>query len=292
MMRIKNGKSIGMAVAVAMLVSANLASAQLSLNGPTTNWVAIIVGSTIPDWYGDQQTGQPESDLVGTNGHPCFFMAFNGNGPQSNTDGTLAFRVRLSRESSPPGFDNVLFIGVDANADGALDLFLGVNSTSIFMAPPGSGANVSPSTTTVQTPIYTSNRVAGVNYSWDTVNATTDPVATSYDLDGNGTDRFLSFAVPFTNVVLSLAARGITGVTDQTPLRYVVATATQMNAINQDLLGPQGMVNSSLTWAALGSISEPYATILVPEPSSALLVAAGLGFLCLVNPRLRRQRFL
>jgi hypothetical protein len=69
-------------------------------------------------------------------------------GTPSTTDGPLAFRVRVDADSSPAGFKAAVFVGVDANADGALDLFIGVNNSgsadTIGIWNPGNGLSVNP----------------------------------------------------------------------------------------------------------------------------------------------------
>jgi hypothetical protein len=56
-------------------------------------------------------------------------------------------------------------------------------------------------------------------------------------------------------------------------LRYVVATATQQNALNQDLGGAPNAYNGDLTWEELGTLSNPTP---VPEPGAFALLAGGL----------------
>jgi hypothetical protein len=61
----------------------------------------------------------------------------------------------------------------------------------------------------------------------------------------------------------------------RSPLRYVVATSTQANSLNEDLNGiPRNFV-ASLTWQQLGGLSASAAP--VPEPESLALVGLGLA---------------
>ena len=261
----------------------------VDLTAPTTSWTPILYSNNNPDPSNDQQTGSPEGDIVGNAAHASAYTMFGDAGTSSLTDGTLGFRVRLGADTNPAGFKTALFVGIDANNDGKLDLFLGVNNSgsadTVGIWNPGTGANVSPSTTSmVATPLVSYTPTAS-NYYWSAVTATNDPsVGGATDLDGGGqNDFFLGFAIPFADIVSQLAAAGITFDQNST-LTYVIATATQANSLNQDLNGVAGSVNSSLTWSQLGVLSNPMTAAglaSVPEINPTLwvgllLVAAGL----------------
>ncbi|PYJ08397.1 MAG: hypothetical protein DME25_01625, partial [Verrucomicrobia bacterium] len=87
------------------------------------------------------------------------------------------------------------------------------------------------------------------------VNATIDPgILTSTspmptNLDGAAgageTDFFLSYFVPFADVVSALQTVGVSGVTTNSYFRYVIASSTQPNSLNQDLNGLNGGINST-----------------------------------------------
>lgn len=117
-------------------------------------------------------------------------MAFGDAGTSSLTDGTLAFRTRrVAADSGPGGFGRALEIGFDVNRDGSIDVFVGVNNsgskTEIGIYDAGTGANNSPSTTSISaTPTYVYAETAA-NYNWAAVTTTNDPsVGTSTDIDG------------------------------------------------------------------------------------------------------------
>jgi hypothetical protein len=97
--------------------------------------------------------------------------------------------------------------------------------------------NTSPATTTINStpPSYA---LSVSNYSFRAVDGTIDPAATSFDIDADAsTDQFLTWVIPFSDVVSALAAKGIAGFTDTRPLQFVVGSSTQPNALNQDLGG-------------------------------------------------------
>ena len=275
----------------------------VDLTAPTTDWTPILYSSSNPDPSGDQQTGAKEADIVGNALHPSAYTMFGDGNTPSLTDGTLAFRVRLGEDSSPNGFKTALFVGIDANSDGKLDLFLGVNNSgsanTIGIWNPGTGANVSPNTTTmVSTPLVSYTPTAS-NYYWSAVTTINDPsVGSALDLDNGGlpagNDFFLGFAIPFSDIVAQLAAVGITFDQNST-LTYVIATATQANSLNQDLNGVGGSYNANLTWSQLGVLSNPMTAgglAAVPEINPSVLV--GLLLLAAMAHRrwaaVKRQR--
>lgn len=255
----------------------------VDLTSPTTTWTPVLYANNNPDPSKDQQTGSAEGDIVGNALNPSVYTTFGNAGTPSLADGTLAFRIRLGADVSPGGFKTAMFVGIDANSDGALDLFLGVNNSgaanTVGIWDPGAGLNISPSSTTIVSTPLVSYAITAANYSWTQVTATNDPNATSFDLDAGGPgepDFFLSYSIPFADIVTQLAANGITGFNENSSMSYVVSTATQANSLNQDLNGVAGSVNSSLTWAQLGVQSNtmtPAGVAVVPEVDSVLGIA-------------------
>jgi hypothetical protein len=267
------------------------AATVVDLTAPTTSWTPILYSSNNPDPSNDQQTGSSEGDIVGNAQHASAYTMFGDAGTPSLTDGTLGFRIRLGADTSPAGFKTALFVGIDANGDGKIDLFLGVNNSgsadTIGIWNPGAGANVSPSTTSIVSTPLVSYAITAGNYSWMAVNTTNDPsVGTATDLDGGGqNDYFLGFAIPFSDIVAQLAAAGI-AINQNSTLTYVIATATQANSLNQDLNGVAGGVNSSLTWSQLGALSNPMTAgglTVVPEINPAVI--AGLLLAAVIAQR-------
>jgi hypothetical protein len=268
----------------------------VDVTAPTTSWTPISYSSSNPDPSNDQQTGSSEGDIVGNALHPSVYTMFGDAGTPSTTDGNLAFRIRLGADVNPAGFKTAVFVGVDANRDGALDLFIGVNNSgaadTIGIWNPGAGLNISPNTTTiVSTPLVTYTQTA-TNYNWAAVTLTNDPtVGTATDIDGGGqTDHFLSFSVAFNDVVTLLAARGITGFDENSALAYVIATATQANSLNQDLNGVGKNYDGAAIWSDLGVLSDGMtpAGAVVPEANPILCGTLPL-LLALVHDYFRRK---
>ena len=275
------------------------AQAVVYVDGSSKDWTPM---AGIFDYVGDQGTGQESADIVGDDGsHPGFLVCFNDNGDVSSIDGTIGFRVRLDKAggNNTPEYTRVLWIGIDADADNDhdLDLFLGVNmqgnaaNDAIEIRDPGTDLNISPSTTSIgdvvtlnSTPL--SYALTTSNYSYRPVNSLNDG-GTLDDMTAgtlDDPDYYLSFMVPFGDIVNYLGSLPDPIIIDDTsPLRFVVATSTQVNRLNQDLGGIDGGVNSSETWENLGGMTQPYSP--VPEPSGGLLLLGSLAAGCL-----RRRR--
>jgi len=269
---------------IALLSTIPLAEGALTVSDFSTAWTP-LVGNF--DYLVDQQTGQPESDIVGAGINYGMLIGFDDAGSASHTDGDLFFRVRLDKENNG-GYNDVMWIGIDANVDGALDAFLALNTKTnpdeISIHSPGTGLNNSPSTTTIGSGT-TIAAVSSTNYNYRAV--TTNDGGDSLDLTpstSGDTDFYLSFVVPFQTVVNFLAGRSIT-ITDQSPLRYISATSTNANALNQDLGGVNDKVDDlTKTWSELGAFSQTSPT-LIPEPSSALLTLGSLASALLLRRR-------
>lgn len=288
----KRGPVFGLsAICAAIFCCATAGTAEataIDLSGPTTGWTVVSYANNNPDPSNDQQTGTPEGDIVGNSLHPSVYTTFDNAGTPSLTDGYFAFRIRVGADTNPSGFKTAVFVGIDANNDGKLDLFIGINnsgsSDTVGIWNPGTGANISPNTTSiVSTPLVSYTPTAS-NYFWAPVTTVNDPtVGSATDIDGGGqNDYFLTFSVPFSDVVTQLAALGVAGVNENTVLSYVVATATQANSLNQDLNGVGKTYDPSATWQSLGVLSNPMSAngiAAVPEVSPALGVAAFLGLI-------------
>lgn len=285
--RIKNTFfSFGLVAFVLLIPSA---FGQTNPGSPTSVWTPVLYGNgNFPDPTADQQTGSAESDIVGNLGQPSLYMQYNS--------GYMGFRLRLGADAHPAGFKGDAFVGLDANLNGSLDLFVGVDNqgskSQLGLWYAGTGLNTSPNTTTIANTALTNYQETAENYGFASVTAANDPAAVSFDLNGDGkTDQFLTFYIPFVDMAAALAACGINFDTN-TIMILVAATATQPNSLNQDLNGVSGDVNSSQSWAQLGAASLPYSPISlapVPEPApAALLGAAGLAMMLCRRPARRR----
>lgn len=99
-------------------------------------------------------------------------------------------------------------------------------------------------------------------------------------------DYYLSFMIDFADLGAFLRTQSIS-ITDTSALRYVVATSTQHNSLNQDLGGVQGGINSTQTWVQLGGYSALVnaSGTTIPEPSGFAIGLLALGTLVLRRKR-------
>ena len=255
-----------------VLAHAGFSATLTSVTDPSTNFTTVPIISI--DAGNDQQTGQTDADLVGIVSDPGFFTGFDGTNEY--------YRIRLGKASNGGNFKGLLWIGLDANNDGALDLLIGINNqgstATIGFYAPGTGANTSPSTTTIQTGLAQYQTAeSATNYNYQTVNSTIDPGLSNSDLNADGnTDVYLTIRVPLLgasgSATLQGAFAGLMGmsINQNTLFNYITATSTQVNSLNQDLGGVTGGINSSTTYQALGAMSTPITAtgIVVPEPGT------------------------
>jgi hypothetical protein len=121
--------------------------------GPTGGAFTSSNGYLMDPVY-DQQTGQGDSDFVSSTtggvANPGFFIQFG----QVNGVDVLAFRIMMNEYKTTGNLVNIRF-GLEGNDGdgGKADLFLGLSQQSnqnglVFQAP-GTGANTSPSSTTL-----------------------------------------------------------------------------------------------------------------------------------------------
>jgi hypothetical protein len=285
---------------IVLLFSPSAAHAAISLSGPSVGAGWIALGANF-DFLDDQQTGDSASDIVGTAASPGFFTAFNNAGTPSLTDGSLAFRVRLDDRGGNNNnikFDRNLWVGIDADLNGSLDAFIGVatpgGNTTIGIYDAGTGANISPNTTTIATLTTTYTYASSAaNFNYRPVNFATDGGTTNDLTPGStgDTDYYVSFSVSFSDVATFLTAQlptvftASTPFTENTPIRYVLGTSTQSNSLNQDLGGVNNKnFSGTSTWTTLGAFSPTITAtgqlVAVPELSSSFLaiVVSALSF--------------
>jgi hypothetical protein len=272
------------------LFAAGPCAAAISVTSSTTFWNAVTyVNPNAADPSGDQQTGGVEGDIVGNATHPSLYTQFdNGGTPGNVTDDEIAFRVRLGGDANPGGLKTVVWVGIDANLDGKIDLFAGaLEDSKIGFYPAGTGANTSPNTTSITngSPYYEVT-VSTLNFNFSPVTATNSPSTTDFDLDdgtgggANHTDHFVSWKLPLSSLAAAVNGLNLAGVgttfSQNTGIRYIAATSNQPNSLNQDLNGVNGSVNSTSTWEQLGGLTGSYTLTGTPVPEPSIPVLACL----------------
>jgi hypothetical protein len=280
------------------------ATAALTIDSPSSVWTAITYADpNQADPAGDHQTGAVEGDIVGNATHASLYTKFhNGDTPMNLTDGEIAFRVRVGGDSSPAGLKSVVWVGIDANIDGKIDLFAGALEESfVGIYPAGGDANTSPNTTSINSSQpYHQLAVTAANFHFAAIDGTLDPSATNFNLDGgsgggaNHTDHYVSFKFSLGSLATAVNGLNLAGIgsfNENTPMRFIAATSNNANVLNMDLNGVTGGINSTTTWVGLGGFSNTYSStgsiIVIPEPSGFALVS--LSSLLLVLQRRNRR---
>jgi methionine-rich copper-binding protein CopC len=282
----------------------------INLSG-SSGWTAVMFGVN-RDPVGDSQAGAADTDIVGDASHGSLYVAFDDNGTATTADDTLVFRMRIDNPTSNTYFGGVADVGLDANADGRLDVFMCVdgrnNGQAVKLLDPGTGANLSPNTTSTQplpTGWLSNNGVysfSASNYSVVAVSSATDPHWNGDNDLGNDskTDVFVSWRIPLGDLATVLAkpsavdrngnygprgATGISGFTQNTVVQYVNFTQTQTGPINGDLNGVGSSYDKNATFAVLGattaamSAQNPIAagpTLSINEPAGGSIGADGI----------------
>ncbi|MEN3112716.1 Ig-like domain-containing protein [Uliginosibacterium paludis] len=281
-------------------------------------WTAVMYGPN-KDPDGDSQAGAADTDIIGDSAHGSLYVAFDDNGtPNNPNDDFMAFRMRIDNPTSSTNCSGVAIVGMDANLDGRIDIFFSVdgrnNTQAVRLLDPGTGANLSPNTTTTS-PLPTgwlpNNGLypfATSNYSVAAVSAGNDPnwgasqlggSGTASDLTGDGkTDVFISWKVPLADVATVLAkpsqtdrsgvygprgATGIQGFNKDTAVAYVSFTQTQPGPINGDLNGVGASYDKNATFAALGAFTTPMSPSNPVSAADAVHITTPLDANGLVN---------
>ncbi|MDZ4287152.1 MAG: hypothetical protein U0984_04295, partial [Prosthecobacter sp.] len=267
---------------LAVLFGSPSVQAALPLSGKA-GWTTIMYGA-LGDPIDDSQAGAADTDIVGDVSHGSLYTMFDDNGTVTTSDDTLMFRMRIGNPTSSTDFAGVGIVGMDANLDGKIDLFMAIdgrnNTRSVLLMDPGTGANISPSTTS--TSLLPSGWLAsgGIyafnssNYLVAGVDGANDPHwNTDSDLDDDGhQDAFVTWRVPMPDLATVMAkpspadrsgtygprgATGIAGYDQNTIVQYVNFTQTQHGPINGDLNGIGASYDKNATFSSLGAFTAP-----------------------------------
>lgn len=259
-----------------------VSSPSVDLQGKA-HWVAVMYGPT-KDPAGDSQAGAADTDIVGDAIHGSLYTAYDDNGTASTADDSVVFRLRINNPTATNVFSGVAVVGIDANLDGRVDLFISIDGRksvqAVQLLDPGTGMNNSPSSTTTS-PLpagwLANNGVYPIttnNYSVLPVNASDDPHWNgNADLGNDGkTDVFVSWRIPMADLAAMLAKpspvdrsgaygprgpNGISGFTKDTLVGYVAFTQTQPGPINGDIDGVGASYDKNAVYSSLGALTQP-----------------------------------
>ncbi|HYD76783.1 DUF4347 domain-containing protein, partial [Ramlibacter sp.] len=251
-----------------------------------TGWTPLLYGSR-QDPAGDMQAAAASTDVVGDHIHPTLFYAYDDGGTDSEADDGIMFRFRVSGPNSQGRFGAYGIIGIDADLNGDVDIFLIADDkqgATVGLYNPGAGLNQSPSTTSYTAApgrIYT---LDASNYAFTAVGAGSEPPESwdgNTDIDQGGKlDYFVSFRISFADLKAELARTNVTGnpaegiaIDRFSPLRFILATATQDNSLNGDIGGVIGANKSTLTWEQLGA----YSPVVSASNSPPIITSGGGG---------------
>ena len=283
--------------ALILAVASSQAFGAITITSPTVNWTAILYTNPAQADPGkDLQTGGIDGDIVGDANHPSLYTIFDDAGTPSLTDGDIGFRVRVAGDKNPDGLDSYIWIGIDGNSDGKIDLFAGaLKGAQIGFYKAGDSANTSPNTTSIDDTVnYGEVAADPANFSFVRVAngvGGNDPDATNLNLDNDSggsadhNDYFVSFKLSLSALVAGMSAAGIADFDQNTPLRYIAASSTNPNALNQDLNGiddKDPTFDPDASWIDLDGFTGTYTVAgAVPEPSTALLASLASVLLCI-----------
>jgi Notch-like protein len=281
-------------VVLATLVGAPPAHAQTTttrLSGAEC-WTGILYGATA-DGSNDSQAGAADTDVVADATHGSLYTAYADGGTVVVGDDALLFRVRIGNPASATDFGGVVVVGVDANVDGRIDLFLSVDGRNsqraVRLFDPGTGLNSSPSTTTTSalpSGWLANNGVyafSASNFAAAAPSSLNDPdFNNDIDIGNDGkTDVFVSWALPIADLATVLAkpspvdrngtvgprgTTGLPGFSRNTSVRYVCFTQTQTGPINGDLDGVGASYDKNASFSSLGVFTT---TMTASNPVSA-----------------------
>lgn len=240
------------------LVAASGARAVI-MNWPATDagWIALRsggvfysdpVGDISPDWL----------DVVGdTTSFAAGYWAFSDAGtPGDSSDDEIMFRIRLEESKTNPSA--VWQVFMDTDLDGLVDYSFqvdesGDNAVELVAALVG---GVTFNDISLDTTQLWSGSIAGFS-------RVVEPTGDGSTFGGAGDDAFLDFGMPWDTL------SAITGASPDSPIRFGLSSSASHSAINKDLpftLSGSDFVAAGFSDDVLG----------IPEPSTALLVGAGV----------------
>ncbi len=249
---------------------------------PSTAWTPILSASKYDPSEDQQATSGP--DLVGTSGVPMLYGKYDDMGtPADFSDDVVAFRARVDDSLTSTGrYNGYVFVGMDFELDGDIDVFFALEGTSkgtrVYVYET-SNFCTSPSTTGIGASFLVPNHTTATDANYTpvhTIEGTTELAANTYTGSDGETDYFISFKFNFADLKTVLDPRPLNqavpnggtyttisdlevdalqvGMSIATPYRFILATATQNNALNSDFggVGRLSRTDRNLSWEDLG----------------------------------------
>lgn len=249
---------------------------------PSSAWTPILAASKYDPSEDQQATSGP--DLVGTDGVPMLYGKYDDMGTPSNfADDIVAFRARVDDSLTNTGYySGYVFVGMDFELDGDIDVFFALEGTSkgtrVFVYET-SDFCTSPSTTGIGAAFLVPNHTTATDANYTpvhTIEGTPLGTANSYPGNDGETDYFISFKFNFADLKTVLDPRPLNQAVDNggayaaigdlevealqvgmsviTPYRFILATATQNNALNSDFggVGRLSRTDRNQSWEDLG----------------------------------------
>ncbi|WNC71018.1 OmpA family protein [Thalassotalea psychrophila] len=248
---------------LSLLFIASTSQAQditIDLASPSSAWKEIMKGSTF-DPNGDTQAGASGVELVGDDVHSVLSTLYDEQATENDdSDDEIAYRIRIGDDKDTA----VYIIGIDANLDGEIDLFLAANTKAkdqvLQFYSPGNKSNTSPSTTSIAQSNYEIS-LDQTNYNFSSVESieTDSPDGLIIDIGNNGQlDHFVSFVLPFDDLKNQIFSASGINITKNSVMQYILLSLTQTNALNGDFGGIDDKVDDwDATYENLGMFSDP-----------------------------------
>ena len=270
----------------------------------STAWTPILRGANYDPSEDQQAKSGP--DLIGSATMPMLYGKYDDMGTADSGDDIIAFRARVDDSLTSNGsYSGYVFVGMDFELDGDIDIFFALEGTSkgtkVYVYET-SDLCISPNTTGIGASylIPNHNTLTDASYSpVHTVEGITEAAANSYAGSDSETDYFMSFQFKFADLKSVLDARPLNsyypsasgytkigdlkvneiklGMSTITPYRFILATATQNNALNSDFggIGRMTTTQKSMTWSQLGLFPDGGAATLGNQAPSFVVGSNG-----------------
>ena len=266
-----------------------------TVSSPSTEWMAVQGDFETTT---DVKNNDASVNVVGQGENHGFFVTSNPSVTPLAPFGTFGFRLRLDEAAvsnkNETKFDSAVLLGIDADFNDTIDVFISLDYSKkdpvlALYAPDDKRANNSPKTSRTDKDPFKQYVVTSENFDYRAVDYLTDG-GTTNDLNPNGNgeqDYYVSVMVDFEDIVTYLSGEGIL-ITDTSSLRFVAGTSRQGDKFDVDIAGIDGGTNSGDSWSELGGFSQSMnreSFLSIPEPSNAVLTAAGVMLLLLRRKR-------